>query len=100
MDSFVSDFIKTLNDVTLLTELKSRHDRILKASIEGQALLRAFSVEVKDIKSSAEAEQILVRYANEVGLLSIAQDGACLELQAIANGEGLGINLVCQGLYP
>ena len=96
-DSIVENFMDSLREVNPPAGAEIHHDKMLEATSSGQAMLREFSDKIEGVASLAEASLLAREMGESLSVVTEAQDKACGELQEMADEQGLGLDLRCDG---
>jgi len=101
-DGLVDIFEQTLNDLKNLqppAEARDAHDEFVVGLAEALALWDNFSDQLGDVESPSEMEALFAELRDDpaLGAVTWRMYDACLELQAIADENGIDVDLGCGG---
>ncbi len=99
-DSLVDIFEETFNDLKNLQppgEARDAHSEFVAAGAEMLASLEDFSDQLADVESPSELQALLAEPMPAFAAASEQSANACLELQGIADENGIEVDLACGG---
>ncbi len=94
---FLSTFKTSLQDIDPPAAVEVDHNEVLDAGGKFVNLLQGVQVRLADVESTSELEALFEEKDPEIEAARDRFDQACLDLEEIAQANGIVVNLRCEG---
>jgi hypothetical protein len=103
IESFLTDSLRVLSDaaddleaLNAPEEVKEQHEVFVGAVRDASGQSEAFLEGLRGVDTEAELEQLVTEFDEETTRTQQEADAACLELQQIADDNGISVDLNCE----